>query len=81
MSKYYGIDKFAEGSLVRVADRAFLENFLQTWKYHHKLRPEQVAYAGQVADVRQSSMYHGGDILYELVGVPGIWHQDRLRAP
>jgi hypothetical protein len=26
-------------------------------------------------------MYHGADILYELEGMPGIWHQHLLSFP
>ena len=64
--------KFANGSLVQVADGAFLEDFLRTWKYHHKLAPEQLAFAGRTAKVLSGGMYHGGDVLYELEDVPGI---------
>jgi hypothetical protein len=71
---------FPEGSTVRIADRAFLENFLATWKYHHKLLPEQIAYASRVTTVKGIAMYHGGDQLYTLDKIPGIWHEQCLRA-
>jgi len=63
---------------VRIAGRADLENFLQTWKLHHPLEPGQLEYAGQVAEVQSVSFYHGGDELYQLQGVPGIWHEQCL---
>lgn len=71
---------FPTGSKVRIADREFLENFLATWKYHHKLLPEQLAYANTVATVQKVGFYHGGDQLYNLEGIPGIWHEECLRT-
>jgi hypothetical protein len=71
---------FPEGSKVRVADRVFLERFMSEWKYHHKLQPEQLAHADEVAVVEKIGFYHGGDVLYNLKGVPGIWHEECLRA-
>ena len=66
--------EFPVGSIVRIADREFLEEFYKTWKYHHKLQPEQLDYHGRTARVEKASVYHGGDELYELEGIPGIWH-------
>ena len=40
----------------------------------------QLQSAGKVATVVRASMYHGGDQLYELTGVPGIWHERLLEA-
>jgi hypothetical protein len=77
---FYGLAKFLEGAEVRIADRATLEEFAANWKLHHKLEPEQLPFAGRTAKVRKISMYHGGDILYELENVPGIWHQHHLEA-
>jgi hypothetical protein len=72
--------QFQEGSSVRVADRIFLEEFMKTWKYHHPLASEQLAYAGTVATVKSVGYYHGGDQLYHLSDVPGIWHPECLRT-
>jgi hypothetical protein len=77
---FYGLANFSEGSWVRIADRAVLEEFKATWKLHHRLEPEQLAFASQTAKVQRISMYHGGDILCELENIPGIWHQ-RLLGP
>ena len=71
---------FAQGSSVRVAERAFLERFMMEWNYHHKLQPEQLAYADAVAVVEKVGFYHGGDVLYDLKEIPGIWHEQCLRA-
>jgi hypothetical protein len=68
-------EDFRKGSAVRIRDRAFLERFMQEWRYHHKLQPAQLAFADIGATVRGVSFYHGGDVLYELEGVPGIWHE------
>lgn len=46
-------EAFPEGSAVRVADRIFLDEFMATWKYHHKLQPEQLECADQVAKVQR----------------------------
>jgi hypothetical protein len=37
--------------------------------------PEQFEYADSIAVVEMVSFYHGGDVLCELIGVPGIWHE------
>ena len=82
MGKTKGLykEEFTKGSMVRIADRSFLENFLQTWKLHNKLETEQLPYAGQVAEVESVGFYHGGDELYRLKGIPGVWHQQCLEA-
>jgi hypothetical protein len=71
-------EAFLKGSKVRVISRAALEAFAREWKYHHKLRPEQMEYAGARATVKEVSFYHGGDQLYVLENVPGIWHESCL---
>jgi hypothetical protein len=70
--------KFAEGAKVRVAERAVLEEFRRSWKLHNELTPSQLQYAGQIAEVDKSYMYHGGNILYALKGIPGVWHEQCL---
>jgi hypothetical protein len=71
---FYGLANFAEGEVVQIADGDALAAFLQSWKFHHPLESRQLAYGGREARVRSVSMYHGGDILYELDGIPGIRH-------
>jgi hypothetical protein len=73
--------KFAVGTRVRIKDRSELERFKQTWKYHHPLSEKQLDYGGVTAAVKEVSFYHGGDALYELDGVPGMWHEECLSAP
>lgn len=71
---------FSKGSKVRVISATALEAFAHDWKYHHKLRPEQMAYAGATAVVEDVSFYHGGDQLYVLEGVPGIWNEPCIES-
>jgi hypothetical protein len=82
MGKTKGVNnvEFEVGTEVRIADRAFLEEFLQEGQYHNELEPEQLQYAGRVAKVREVNFFHGGDEIYTLEGIPGVWHEDCLTA-
>lgn len=73
-------EAFPQGTRVRVADLAFLQQFIREWKYHHKLRPEQLPYADHEAVVKEVGFYHGGDPIYTLEGVPGLWLEPCLRV-
>jgi hypothetical protein len=68
-------EEFPVGTRVRVADRETLEHFKRTWTYHNPLQPEQLGYAGRTAQVESVGFYHGGDELYRLHGLPGVWHE------
>jgi len=76
----YDPAKYRIGTTVRVADRATLDEFCRSWKLHHPLQRAQLKYAGRTAKVSRSFMYHGGDVLYELKGVLGVWHERLLEA-
>ena len=52
----------------------------QTWKLHHQLEPEQFNCCGYVAIVEEVSFYHCADELYRLTWIPGIWHEQCLKA-
>lgn len=82
MGKTRGLNvaEFEVGSQVRIADRPFLENFLEEGQYHNELEPEQLAYAGRVASVARVDFFHGGDEIYTLEGIPGVWHEECLSA-
>jgi hypothetical protein len=67
------------GSKVEIADSRSLGEFAQTWRFHNPLREEQFAHAGKVVRVLKVGFYHGGDVLYELERVPGVWHEVCLR--
>jgi len=70
--------EFEVGSQVKVADRSFLETFLEEGQYHHDLEPEQLDFAGRVATVKKVEFFHGGDEIYTLDGIPGVWHEECL---
>ena len=54
MGKTKGLNnaEFEVGTEVRIADRAFLEEFLEAGQYHNELEPEQLEYAGRMAKVK-----------------------------
>jgi hypothetical protein len=81
MSRFYGLDLFQVGEAVQIVSRETLNEFSRTWKLHHRLQSNQFQHADQIARVTNSFMYHGGDILYELEGMPGLWHQQLLKLP
>jgi hypothetical protein len=71
-------ESFPAGSQVQIADRSVLEQFLKTWRFHNPLKAEQLAFAGREAKVASVGFYHGGDPLYVLEGIPGVWHEQCL---
>jgi hypothetical protein len=71
----------AVGRRVRVQSRPMLERFKADWKYHHPLSDEQLGFADVDTDVVDVSYYHGGDPLYQLRGIPGLWHEPCLTNP
>ena len=68
-------EEYPVGTLVRIAERSVLEEFIRTWKFHNKLQPQQLDCAGRIGKVKSVGFYHGGDELYEIENVPGIWHE------
>ena len=72
-------ESFPVGTKVRIADVACLEDFRAKWKYHHKLQPEQLAYANRATTVKGVAFYHGGDPSYTLEGASGWWLEECLR--
>lgn len=74
---YHG--RFPTGTTVRIENREFLEEFIVSWGFHHKLRPEQLDHADRVSTVKSVGYYHGGDPVYELDSVPGFWLEQCLR--
>jgi len=73
-------EEYPVGTLVKIADRIFLESFIEDWKLHNKLLPEQLGYADKTGTITSVGFYHGGDELYQVDGVPGIWHECCLMA-
>jgi hypothetical protein len=74
-------EEFPVGSTVRILDSEALKEFARTWKYHDRLKPEQMLFGGKRAVVEGVGFYHGGDPLYKLSGLPGLWHEQCLIAP
>ena len=72
------VERFPVGTAVRIVDRDQLDAFRATWRYHHPLDADQLRFAGEEAQVAEVGFYHGGDILYRLVDIPGIWHEQHL---
>jgi hypothetical protein len=70
--------EYPEGSRVRIASRGTLEEFMRSWTHHNKLQPEQLDYADRIARVESVGFYHGGNELYKLQGIPGVWHEQCL---
>jgi hypothetical protein len=79
-TKGLNVAEFEVGSQVRIADREFLESFLEAGQYHNELEPEQLDYADHVAKVKEVTFFHGGDEIYSLEGIPGVWHEECLRG-
>jgi hypothetical protein len=71
-------EEFPVGSLIKVAGRDVLENFMRTRKLHNKLKPDQLGYAEKTGKIKSVEFYHGGDELYQIEGIPGIWHEQCL---
>jgi hypothetical protein len=42
---------FPAGTRVRITGQRELEDFIRAWKYHHPIRPEQLAFAEIQADL------------------------------
>jgi hypothetical protein len=73
-------ERYPVGSFVEVAPIEALTEFMRTWKYHHKLQPEQLRFAGKRLKVRSVGYYHGGDCVYELEGAEEYrWLEPCLR--
>jgi hypothetical protein len=73
-------EEFPVGSLVKIAERSALEDFVRNWRLHNKLQAEQLDHAGEIGKVKSVGFYHGGDELYQIEGIPGIWHEQCLVA-
>ena len=74
-------EQFPVGTRVQIVPQERLDEFKRSWRYHHPLTVEQLAFAGRPAVVRKVGFYHGGDVLYELEGIPGMWHEQCLVSP
>jgi hypothetical protein len=72
-------EKYPVGASVKIAVEERLRPFMRPrWKYHHPISEAQLTEAGKRDKVASVAFYHGGDVLYELVGAHGTWHEDCL---
>jgi hypothetical protein len=69
------------GEYVGIADIDTLLAFQRSWKWHHPLSDDQLAFAGKQHHITGVSYYHGGTPLYEIAGTPGFWHETCLSDP
>ena len=65
-------------SAIRIAERMVLDDFAKTWTLYNPLSTEQLAFAGRESTVKSVGYYRGGDVLYVLYDVPGVWHEQCL---
>lgn len=70
--------EFPPGTEVQIADRDRLEVFKRTWRLHNPLTNEQLPFASNRGTVSSVGFYHGGDELYVIEGIPGVWHESCL---
>ena len=67
---------FPIGTEVLIAPQTTLARFQRPiWRNHHPVLDEQIPYADKVGRVAKVGFYHGGDVLYWLENIPGIWHE------
>ena len=65
---------FLCGEKLKIKPISFLRQYLRPeWPSHNPLEPEHLEFAGQRVSVSAVSYYHGGQILYQLRGIPGYW--------
>jgi len=72
-------EEFSVGTPVRVVSKNELEEFKREWKAHDPLTDEQIVCADQVFRVKQTGIYFGGNVIYQLEDAPGVWHERCLR--
>jgi hypothetical protein len=68
--------EFPKGTKVKILSRGALEAFARTWTRFHE---DQLNFHDVEAVVEVVGSYHGGDLLYKLSHVLGIWHGQCLK--
>lgn len=71
-------EEFPVGIKVKVKSREELELFIKEWKWHNPLPIEKLQYAGKIFKVESVGFYFGGNVLYKLEGIEGLWHEQNL---
>ena len=62
--------------MVKIIELPKLLELRQSWRYHHPITEAHLPHAGQKAKVLSAAMYHGGDQLYSLEGIPHLLWQE-----
>lgn len=77
MGKINGLynEDFPVGTTVQIVERDQLIKFIKDWKSHHPFEETQLEFAGHITEITKISFYHGGDELYNLKDIPGVWHE------
>ena len=80
MGKTKGLNKaeFEVGSEVRIADRAFSRVFSKPGSTTTSSSPSSSNTPAASAKVKDVTFFHGGDEIYTLEGIPGVWHEECL---
>jgi hypothetical protein len=73
-------EEFPVGTRIRIQSRENLETFIKEWKWHDPLPVDKLQYAGKIFKVESVGFYFGGDVLYKLEGIEGLWHEQNLVA-
>ena len=68
-------ERFPAGTRVQIVSREELEQFQREWRLHNPLVTDRLAFGAREAVVAEVGFYHGGEPLYVLADVPGIWHE------
>ncbi len=64
-------------AIVRTKPRGYLEHHRETKSVlHHPPDEQQLEYGGREALVKTVLEYHGGELVYELEEIPGLWRFD-----
>jgi hypothetical protein len=64
-----------KGDRVKIARRDVLTEFRNTWRHQHPPDLDQIVFAGEDATVKSFGSFNGREVLYELDGIPGLWHE------
>ena len=71
---------FSIGASVRIKERTELERFARDWTSTNSLTPHQFCDAGVAGVVDSVAFDDGGNPLYTLERIGGIWHEENLVA-
>jgi hypothetical protein len=77
MPAYHSV--FLRGENVKIKPPEFLRQYLAPdWRWHNPLDSDNLKFAGGVFAVVDIGYFHGGEVMYELQGIRGFWHEDSV---